>query len=113
MRIAPVLLVMAILAGCGKPIEYEYQTLGTVGITNHKTPFGGLLRRLCQFRVEVGEHTLGYAGSSTMLTQHNKCLTMKDGDQVTVTQRTRISGDDRQPAVRYFGKVGEVEFVLQ
>lgn len=113
MRIASFMLAAAILlAGCSKPLQYEYKVLGTVGISAHKTPIGGLMRQLCQFRVEVGNLTLGYAGSSIMLVQHNKCLTMKNGDQITVTERTRVSGEDKLPAVRYIGKVGEIEFVL-
>lgn len=112
MRIASFILAAIILAGCSQPPKYQYETLGTVGIVAHKTPIGGALRQLCQFRVEVAGQALGYAGSSTFLVQHNKCLTMKNGDSITVTRRTRISGDDKLPAIRYLGKINEVEFVL-
>ena len=114
MRFTNFLFVVAtfVLVGCTQPPQYEYKVLGTTGIRSHQTPYGGGLRRLCQFRVEIGEYTLGYAGSSTTLPQHNKCLTMKNGDQITVTKRTRISGQDQQHDVQYAGKVGEIEFPL-
>lgn len=116
MRIASLMsvAVAVVLTGCGQPLRYEYKTLGTVGITAHKILHVGLLRRqLCQFRVKFAGYALGYAGSSRLHEQHSKCLTMKNGDQITVIQRTLISGNDKRPAVRYIGKVGEVEFILR
>jgi|GEM_PF-2343833 len=106
-------LAAVCLAGCGTPVQYNYEDLGTARISDHHEPIGGAGRRLCGFRVVIGGLTLDYNGSSTNLPVHNKCLGMKDGDQIFVRKRTRTAGNDNQIAVQYTGKVNEVEFTLQ
>ena len=105
--------LVLIVAGCSEPVKYEFKVLGNTVISDHRTPIAGLGRRLCLFRVEVAGLKLGYSGSSLTLKEHNKCLTMKNGDDISISQRIRMSGTDNLQSVFYFGRVNEIEFVLQ
>src|SRR5258708_2295125 len=101
MRIALlVFAAAALLSGCSPPPpQYEEKDLGIAKVSDHKVSHGAGFRQLCQFRVVVAGVALGYADPTAPGVLHGKCMTLKNGDKITVRKRTRISGSDNLPAV--------------
>lgn len=112
MRATFVILFAFLLLGCYEPPKYEYSELGTAKVSGHQKPHASFGRLLCNFRVQINDLNLGYSGSSKNEKEHNKCLTMKNGDQITVIRGTRVGEDTSFPAVIYFGQINDIKFPL-